>query len=97
MSFEFCNVSTSFQIYIKSILQNYSNHFCTAYINDILIYSSNRKEHVKHALRILSQLKKKSTIRHKQIRIRSERDSVFKINHKHSRCENESRENASDY
>jgi hypothetical protein len=59
MSFELCNVSTSFQNYINSTLQNYLNHFCTAYINDILIYNSNKREHVKHVLKILRRLKEK--------------------------------------
>jgi hypothetical protein len=59
MSFEFCNVSTFFQNYINSILQNYLDHFCIVYINDILIYNSNKKKHVKHVLKILRRLKKK--------------------------------------
>ncbi len=59
MSFELCNVSTSFQSYINSILQNYLDHFCIAYINDILIYNSNKEEHVKHILKILRRLKEK--------------------------------------
>jgi uncharacterized protein (DUF2344 family) len=53
MSFELCNASATFQSYINSTFQNYLDHFCIAYINDILIYSSNAKEHVQHVLKIL--------------------------------------------
>ncbi len=59
MSFELCNVSTIFQSYINSILQNYLNHFCTVYIDDILIYSLNKKQHAKHVLKVLRRLKER--------------------------------------
>jgi hypothetical protein len=59
MSFELCNASTSFQSYINSTFQNYLNHFCTVYIDDILIYNLNKREHVEHVLKILRRLKEK--------------------------------------
>jgi hypothetical protein len=57
MLFDFCNASTRFQNYINSILQNFLNHFCTTYINDILIYNFNKKKHAQHVLKILRRLK----------------------------------------
>ncbi len=57
MSFELCNASTTFQNYINSILQDYLNYFCIAYINDILIYNTNKKEHAKHVLKVLRRLR----------------------------------------
>ena len=34
------------------------NVFCTAYIDDILIYSNSRKEHQEHVRRVLAALQK---------------------------------------
>ena len=45
MSFELCEASSFFQSYINDILWDCLNIFVTAYIDDILIYSKNRKDH----------------------------------------------------
>ena len=45
MPFELCEVSSSFQSYINDILWICLNIFVTVYIDDILIYSKNRKDH----------------------------------------------------
>ncbi len=56
MSLKLCNASTTFQSYINSTLQNYLNHFCIAYIDDILIYSISEKKHSQHVLKVLRRL-----------------------------------------
>jgi hypothetical protein len=38
-SFELVNVSSTFQRYINWVLQNFLNEFCSAYVNDILIFT----------------------------------------------------------
>ena len=43
--FELCEASSSFQSYINDILWDCLDIFVTAYIDDILIYSKNRKDH----------------------------------------------------
>ena len=45
MSFELCEASSFFQSYINDILWDCLNIFVTVYIDDILIYSKNRKDH----------------------------------------------------
>ena len=45
MPFELCGASSSFQSYINDILQDCLDIFVTVYIDDILIYSKNRKDH----------------------------------------------------
>ena len=45
MFFELCEVSSFFQSYINDILWDCLNIFVTVYIDDILIYSKNRKDH----------------------------------------------------
>ena len=47
MSFGFVNVSATFQTYINEMLQHLVNIICVIYLNDILIYSVIRKQHVK--------------------------------------------------
>ena len=48
-----------FQKLINHILYNHLNKFVIAYLNDILIYSENEKNHKKHVEEILKKLQKK--------------------------------------
>ena len=56
MSFNLCNSSASFQNYINDTLWEYLNIFCTAYLNDVLIYSEIKAEHEIHIKRVLQKL-----------------------------------------
>jgi hypothetical protein len=42
---------------MNDILRKYLNVFCTAYLNDILIYNRIRKEHLSHVRKMLEFLK----------------------------------------
>lgn len=53
MLFGLANQLLSFQNYINNILHGMFNVFCTAYINDILIYSNSKKEHQEHVQKVL--------------------------------------------
>ena len=54
--FGLCNSPSSFQFFINEILHNFLDVFCTAYLDDILIYSDNEKEHDEHVYLILVHL-----------------------------------------
>ncbi len=56
MLFNLCNEFVSFQKYINNILCKHLNKFCTAYLNDILIYFNNELEHKIHVKLILWKL-----------------------------------------
>ena len=56
MFFELCNSPLSFQSFINEALHDFLNVFCTAYLNDILIYSDNEKEHDEHVCLVLACL-----------------------------------------
>ena len=58
MLFDLCNASTFWQNFINDIFREHLNDFCTAYADDILIYSKIKKEHIEHCHWILNQLKK---------------------------------------
>ena len=58
LSFSLCNDSAFFQRYINDVLFNYLNNFCTAYVNNILIYSDNLLKHDVQVKKILQCLKK---------------------------------------
>ena len=45
MPFSLCNAPATFQAYVNKALQPYLDVFCTAYIDDILIYSNTLEEH----------------------------------------------------
>ena len=48
LPFGLTNGPASFQQYINNVLFDFLNDFCQAYLDDILIYSKTRKQHVKH-------------------------------------------------
>ena len=56
MLFGLCNAPETFQSYIYSSLQEYLDVFCTAYLDNVLVYSTNEEEHTEHMLKILKQL-----------------------------------------
>ncbi len=56
MLFDLCNESVSFQKYINNILHEHLNKFCTAYLNDILIYFDNELKHEIYVKLILRKL-----------------------------------------
>ncbi len=56
MLFNLCNESVSFQKYINNTFCKHLNKFCTAYLNDILIYFDNKLKHKIHVKLILRKL-----------------------------------------
>ena len=48
MPFDLTNAPATFQTYINKSLTNLINNFCVVYLDDILIYSSSREEHLDH-------------------------------------------------
>jgi hypothetical protein len=56
MPFEFCNAPASFQHYINHTLFDYLDIFCTAYFDDVLVYSKTRKEHREHVREVVRRL-----------------------------------------
>ncbi len=58
MSFNLINVSIMFQTFMNKVLRRYLNQFIIVYLNDILVYSKTKKEHVQYVKKILQTLKK---------------------------------------
>ncbi len=58
MSFNLINASVTFQIFVNNVLWCYLNQFIIVYLNDILIYSRTKKEHMQHVKKVLQTLKK---------------------------------------
>ena len=56
LPFGLCNGPASFQRYINGVLFDYLDDFCTAYIDDILIYSEDPLEHEMHVKKVLQRL-----------------------------------------
>ena len=57
LPFGLCNGPASFQSYINKALQGLLDEICTAYMDDILIYSRTKDEHRKHVAEILLRLR----------------------------------------
>ena len=57
LPFSLCNGPASFQRFINSVLFDYIDDFCTAYIDDILIYSEDPLEHEAHVCKVLDRLR----------------------------------------
>ena len=56
MPFGLCNAPASFQNYINHTLHNLLDKFCTAYLDDVLIYSSSKKDHRRHVREVVQRL-----------------------------------------
>jgi len=56
MPFGLTNGLASFQHYINDALRDYLDIFCTAYLDDILIYSNSLSEHRQHVRQVLQRL-----------------------------------------
>jgi hypothetical protein len=56
VSFEFANVSTTFQTYINVAFRKYFDVFALVYINDILIFSKILEKHETHVRVVLERL-----------------------------------------
>jgi hypothetical protein len=58
MLFGLTNTLVTFQNYINDILAPYLDHFCTAYLDDTLIYSDNFEEHQQYIHLVLNAFTK---------------------------------------
>ena len=59
MSFKLINTSATFQELINHVLYNHLNEFIITYLNNILIYFKNKKNHKKHVKKVLRKLQEK--------------------------------------
>lgn len=57
MPFGMTGAPATFQRYINSALREHLDVFCTAYLDDILIYSRTREEHIEHLKLVLQKLR----------------------------------------
>ena len=57
MPFGLANAPSTFQHFVNDVLRLFLDVFCTAYLNDILIYSENLHEHKEHVRSVLNALK----------------------------------------
>ena len=60
MPFGLANAPATFQRFIQYVLQEYLDVFCFVYIDDILIFSKEEKQHLTDIYRILGKLKEYS-------------------------------------
>jgi len=58
MLFGLTNAPATIQAYINDALRPFLDRFCTASLNDILIYSENEEQHIEHVKQILEALTK---------------------------------------
>ena len=56
MPFGLTNAPATFQAYMDEMLQPYIDEFAICYLDDILIYSENEKDHEKHVKAVLKKL-----------------------------------------
>jgi len=57
MPFGLTNARATFQVYIDDCLRPYINDFAVCYLDEILIYSTNEKEHNDHLQKVLDRLR----------------------------------------
>lgn len=57
MPFGLCNAPGTFQAFINEVLREHLDDFCSAYLDDILVYSNTKEEHIEHVSKVLEKLK----------------------------------------
>ena len=57
LPFGLTNGPATYQHYMNDVLFDYLNDFCQAYLDDILIYSKSKEEHVAHVRKVLQKLR----------------------------------------
>jgi len=57
LHFGLCNAPASFQHYINHTLYDLLDKICTAYLDDVLVYSKTRKEHREHVREVVIRLR----------------------------------------
>ena len=57
LPFGLSNGPSTYQRYMNDVLFDYLDVFCTAYLDDILIYSDNELEHQEHVRKVLQRLR----------------------------------------
>lgn len=57
LPFGLCNGPSTFQQFINTTLQEYLDIFVTAYLDDVLVYSANEKDHITHVKKVFSKLR----------------------------------------
>ena len=58
LPFGLTNGPATYQRYMNDVLFDYLDDFCTAYLDDILIYSDNTLEHKEHVTKVLERLRR---------------------------------------
>ena len=58
MPFGLCNAPSTFQAFINDTLREHLDVFCSAYLDDILVYSNTKEEHIDHVRKVLDKLKR---------------------------------------
>lgn len=59
LPFGLCNAPSTFQSYINESLREFLDHYVTAYIDDVLVYSKKSEEHEAQVLQVLKRLKER--------------------------------------
>jgi hypothetical protein len=54
--FGLCNAPATFQNYINHVLHNALDDYCTAYLDNVLVFLKTRAEHIKHVNEIIQRL-----------------------------------------
>jgi hypothetical protein len=57
MPFGLCNAPATFQRYINSVLHDALDVYCSAYVDDVLIFSKTLEEHHEHVRKVLTKLR----------------------------------------
>ena len=57
LPFGLTNGPSNYQHYMNDVLFEFINKFCQAYLDDILIYSKTKKEHINHVCLVLAKLR----------------------------------------
>ena len=96
MNFGLCGTPSFFQNYINDILHEHLNIFCSAYIDDIFIYSKTKKKtHETRSTNFSEIAKSRYPARHRKMRIFYQKNQIFRPDNNTRKYQNEPRETLS--
>ena len=58
MPFSLCNALATFMMLMNDVLCHFINSFVIVYLDDILVYSATKEEHISHFMQVPETLKK---------------------------------------
>ena len=77
MPFRLCNASATFQRLMNKILRPYVGKFVEVYLDNVIIHSRSKKEHIKHVRAVFQKIREANLKLNKEFFLAHTKDDDF--------------------